>query len=482
MTRSRLGQAFLTALVLFLTACSTGIGSSDEDSSRKIEVYGNLYIPIPSDFLFVSELTDSEQRIKGLTGDILITVGSQELIIPAGKTYLKDSQTLAAPLPANLTIDFYGVAVITCMSRLSTDNKTLSFAGYLLTSIDKNAKTLDLNNIDLDGDKIISTQEKSSPQFIPAVKSNGYTANALASISRFQATTLNPSTPTAELFLTAYGLDWNLAFIGVSDGKGHQEFRFIDALTLLDSGHLSIDSTEVDPFKIPLVRDSSATSGTNTLSLYIVNSKGLSTSSPLTLAWSSDSIKGKENFLVTLTWDNLGDLDLHVWFKHNTDDTQNWHACWGLYSDIPFYDGAGVINLDIDNENGFGPEHFSLFGARNGRYAIAVNANKASKTDVVTSLQPLSQPVNAFVTIETNHALKSYGPIRFSHVNGETYPVEGSPAWKRIIDIEVKDGRASFLEPNLAWALPQEGGHVPGYINVYSKLAKKPYILNSSPR
>ncbi|NLA16116.1 MAG: hypothetical protein GX877_06240 [Bacteroidales bacterium] len=66
---------------------------------------------------------------------------------------------------------------------------------------------------------------------------------------------------------------------------------------------------------------------------------------------------------VTLTWDNLSDVDIHVWDPYNT------HIYYANKT------SASGGRLDVDNTRGYGPENifWPPFGAPNGTYTVKVH-------------------------------------------------------------------------------------------------------------
>lgn len=95
--------------------------------------------------------------------------------------------------------------------------------------------------------------------------------------------------------------------------------------------------------------------------------------------------------------------------------------------------------LDVDDVEGYGPEHFTLEDAPDGYYVVAVDCYDLDEDPA---------PVSVFVTGQLGTASESVGPLTFSSSDGEDYPIAGNPSWRRAFDIRVVDGKATFLEPN----------------------------------
>lgn len=420
--------------ILLLTACSiegeyaVDPNGNDDD----IQISGSLFMPIPTG-LSLTPMPDN--TIGNLVGDVLVTVGDEAYTVPSGDITLNGDNTNIS-VPLSVSADSSGVVVITCMSRLFIGEEPFEYAGYLMTKISKDEE-LDLNAIDLDGDGCLSTQEKEGPQFTPAVKSTSGSASEFAEITWFSLDDESTTSPVTAFDAQIDGLDWNLVYIGITDENDNTQYRMIE----VDDDALQAHWVNIDD-DADKGRDIALNQGPNKIRLFVVNSKGLTISNEESIVCRTDFADGEENFLFTLTWDNLGDLDLHTWFfedeYHTAPEETLWHNDW-FYPTTPdeSEDGEDQINLDIDNKTGFGPEHFTLVGAANGYYVVAVNA-----FELINDM-----PVNAYVTLESNRNLKSYGPKRFTEADIDGN-LENTKALIRIADIKVTDGEAEFLEPD----------------------------------
>ena len=96
-----------------------------------------------------------------------------------------------------------------------------------------------------------------------------------------------------------------------------------------------------------------------------------------------------KDIVIFLTWDKPGvDLDLHVWGPGST------HTYYeGL---DPFENRSAIPNgaLDIDDQDGYGPEVFTLANGRDGNYII----------EAVYHYSPKGEPCQAKVTVVLNPA------------------------------------------------------------------------------
>lgn len=431
---------------LFLATCSiegeyvVDPGGDDDE----ISISGSLFMPVP----FGLSLTPtSGNTIDNLTGDVLVTVGDKEFTVPSEEITLNnDNDTIRVPL--SVSVDFSGIVVITCMSRLTVGEEPIKYAGYLITKISK-GEELDLNAIDLDGDGFVSTAEKEGTQFTPAVMSSSGASDDPANIQLFSLNNYNMATTSPVVTFDAQieNLDWNLVYLGITDGDDNTQYRMIEIDDeALESHYIDIDSDNQIDGKPDNRCNIALNQGSNKICLFVVNSQGLTASKEESIVCQTEFADGEENFLFTLTWDNLGDLDLHTWYfideDHTSPEETLWHSDW-FYPKTPDEridgeDSEDLINLDIDNKTGFGPEHFTLVGAADGYYVIAVNA-----FELITNT-----PINAYVTLESNSILKSYGPERFTEADAAG-GLSNPNALIRIADIKVTDGEAEFRDPDL---------------------------------
>lgn len=166
--------------------------------------------------------------------------------------------------------------------------------------------------------------------------------------------------------------------------------------------------------------------GENTIYLWAVNGVGATLSLPISATWAPE---GNVYFKVTLTWDGLGDLDLHNW-------DPNLAHC--------YYDNTSIATgtLDVDNQDGYGPENFTCTSLVNGRFRVAANSYYASSRNATIRVSVFSGP-NAGHTY-------TFGPYQLttSNENGD-YPITGSTAsWWRPCDVLVNGSTISVVSPD----------------------------------
>lgn len=177
--------------------------------------------------------------------------------------------------------------------------------------------------------------------------------------------------------------------------------------------------------------------GANEVAIVAVNRNGICISEKKTITYTKPEYVKGASIYVTLTWDGkTSDIDLHTWMFSSESMKQQWHCYYGNM-DIT---GNPGDNLDVDDIEGFGPEHFTLYDYTDGYYVIALNSYDLDY-DKETS-------ANISVSVAGDEAF--YGPFNFTTDNGESYPVNSSSAWHRVCDIRITDGKAEFLEPDLS--------------------------------
>jgi len=454
-------------IALALLSCSMEPGLYGETVRSPVE--GTLYIELP-------ETVPNDFQESGLLGTVQIIIGKHvHTVYPSIISYDYIYHRLEVPLSA--TVNFDGVAVITCVSRLSyaipateeegnetgdesgeeetgdkdtdipeepvveeepaaeeepADSTPIPYAGYLITSLTKD-RTNRINDTDHNG--TVSDPEQKTMPLLPAVRF--YTDPAETSPVRADnAPVINlfdslPRHTTPNLSTTISGavssLEWALVYARINN-----QYQWLEtAQDLFIPDRVVFPEGEEDPFVIPLKP------GINEIELIAVNSQGYTFSDIITVDCTAQLVAEKENILVTLTWDTLADLDLHTWYYPPESEDATWHNSY-FQPDAP--DTDKIKNLDADNQTGFGPEHFTLLGALDGYYVIAVNAHSLGGMPTA----------NAFVSIETNERLYSLGPFHITAESPEDYPVNNDASWKRIADIRITEGVAEICKPDLS--------------------------------
>ena len=450
-------------IALAFLSCSMEPGLYGETVRSPIE--GTLYIDLPTTVPYTFQEA-------GLYGDVQILVGKQEVTVDHS-VIMYDFVQQRLEIPLSVTVNFDGVAVITCVSRLSyaepvteeeaaeageepgdeqsggtdtpeepvveeepaaeeepADSTPIPYAGYLITSLTKD-RTNRINDTDHDG--TVSDSEQKTMPLLPAgqfysdyQETEPVRAETAPIVERFSSSS---AYSTTELSTTISGtvssLECGLVYVRVNN-----QFQWVE--TTRDPyfpNRASFPESPDNPFVIPLKP------GMNEIELIAVNSQGYTFSDIITVDCTAQLVAEKENILVTLTWDTLADLDLHTWYYLPEEDKFIWHNSYFM-PDAP--DTDDIKNLDMDNKTGFGPEHFTLLGAPDGYYIIAVNAH--SLADLPAA--------NAFVSIETNERLHSLGPFRITEENSDDYPVNNNLSWARIADIRITEGVAEILDPD----------------------------------
>ncbi len=143
-------------------------------------------------------------------------------------------------------------------------------------------------------------------------------------------------------------------------------------------------------------------------------------------------------FRVTLTWQAQNDIDLHVFARPSS------HS---YYANKAITIGA----LDVDDVDGYGPEHFTADQRIAGTYYVAANYYSDRGTSAATP---------TYVQVETASTVKSYGPYTLQTENFNSgYPVRGSTnSWWRVCDIHVlSNGSVDVRSPDTSIPLGNYG-------------------------
>ena len=446
-------------IALAFLSCSMEPGLYGETVRSPIE--GTLYIDLPTTVPYTFQEA-------GLYGDVQILVGKQEFTVDHS-VIMYEFEQRRLKIPFSGTVNFNGVAVITCISRLSyaepvteeepgdeqsggtdtpeepvvedepaaeeepADATPIPYAGYLITSLTKD-RTNRINDTDHDG--TVSDPEQKTMPLLPAVRlyndpaeTDPVKAETTPEIIEFNSSLQYTTTPDLSITIsgTVSSLEWALVYARINN-----QFLWVETARDIDkTDSVTFPEEEDTPFVVPLKP------GMNEIQLIAVNSKGHKFSNVITVECTAPLHEDLENILVTLTWDTPADLDLHTWYYPPESKEASWHNSYFQ----PYAPATDKIkNLDADNQTGFGPEHFTLLGALDGYYIIAVNAH--SLGDV--------HAANAFVSIETNERLYSLGPFHITAESQEEYPVNSNPSWRRIADIQITEGVAEICEPDLS--------------------------------
>lgn len=425
-------------IALAFLSCSMEPGLYGETIQSPIE--GTLYIDLPDTVPYTFQEA-------GLRGEAQILVGKQIYAVDHS-SMVYDNFQHRLKFPFRATARFDGVAVLACVSRLTygdpesgedsdTEDSNIPYAGYLITSLTKDRPNR-INDTDHNG-SVSSLEQKTMP-LLPALRfyndpaeTDPVKAETAPIVERFSSSS---AYSTTELSTTISGtvssLECGLVYVRVNN-----QFQWVE--TTRDPycpDRASFPESPDNPFVIPLKP------GINEIELIAVNSQGYTFSDIITVDCTAQLVAEKENILVTLTWDTLADLDLHTWYYLPEETEFVWH---NSYADKDAPDTDSLVNLDADNQTGFGPEHFTLLGAADGYYIIAVNAHSLAGLPAA----------NAFVSIETNERLHSLGPFRITGESEDEYPVNNNLSWARIADIVITEGAAEILEPDMDLEPPE---------------------------
>ncbi len=126
----------------------------------------------------------------------------------------------------------------------------------------------------------------------------------------------------------------------------------------------------------------------------------------------------QNDIIVQLTWDSDStDLDLHIW------DPEGNHCYWDDLDGIP----GG--SLDIDDQDGYGPETFIQEQAVDGTYIVKVHFFSGYSPD---------NPTSASVQIVLNGIPEDYGPYL---MQASDYTGENPDSWWYVTNFTIVSGK-----------------------------------------
>jgi len=173
--------------------------------------------------------------------------------------------------------------------------------------------------------------------------------------------------------------------------------------------------------------------------------------------------QGVNPFRVTLVWATQSDLDLHVFAAPSS------HAYYANKA-------IDIGELDANDIDGYGPEHFTARQSTPGVYFVAVNYHSDPTQTGAASTR---------VRVETPNAVQSYGPHELSSPNANSgYPVTSSTeSWWRVCDIEVlADGAAQIRGPDTSVPLGDTGyGASARHASVGPRMSSRAPYLGADP-
>lgn len=449
----------IALLCVMVFGCSNGLlGNDEEDSAasptRKnsgnstpaaapviSSVTGTFTIPvtaIPGNIMASRVASSGALALQPITlaGSVLVTVGNVTIEVPASSITRNSNSEFVVTFDTEIT--FEGVVVITCMSSLTVNSTPIEWAGYVMSNIEGGAE----NNInDVDGDGTVSESEATGEDLLTEATPTSFTVTSKPVFNSFSAVDPEEASFITTISANISQLDWGIVYLRVND-----QYRPVN-VSLSDGSTTINETVTLNP-------------GNNEIQLFAINSMGYSESEIKTVNCGVTPVDGAENFLFTLTWDNSGDIDLHTWYFASAPTSSTpavWHNYFGSKSQ-PNTDE--LQNLDVDNTSALGPEHFTLLGAPDGYYVIAIN--DYNRHDVDT---------NAFVSVQTNEGTKSFGPFNcaVSDAMANIATLNTSTAWFRVADIKVVNGVATILDPDTSFEPGTIGSSQPLSSLVFTK-------------
>jgi len=147
-----------------------------------------------------------------------------------------------------------------------------------------------------------------------------------------------------------------------------------------------------------------------------------------------------ENILVTLIWEDdvvdQSDIDLHVGYYSNPSPTTGPATATVAFHNTGATFGTASAVLDIDDTNGQGPEHVTIFGMPVGRYVIAMNSYSLHGSASATVM--VSIKIGDFVYLYPSHT--------FTTADGDGTDPD---SWYRVADLECTSSGCRLVPPDL---------------------------------
>lgn len=155
--------------------------------------------------------------------------------------------------------------------------------------------------------------------------------------------------------------------------------------------------------------------------------------------WGATVDVAGENILVTLIWEDdsvdQSDIDLHVGFYHDPSPASGPANATVAFHETATTFGAARAVLDIDDVNGQGPEHVTIFGMPIGRYVIAINSFSLHGSASATAT--VSVKIGDFVYLYPSHT--------FTTADGDgTDP----NSWHRVTDLQCTSSGCRLVPPD----------------------------------
>jgi uncharacterized protein YfaP (DUF2135 family) len=335
------------------------------------------------------------------TGSVTVIIGDQRLVIPVDVTFLT-ARTIT------VTYDFPVVAVgrtgVLYLGTIVIGDVTYSYAGYTTVAV-------------VEGE----TTTIAATVYQPVTIDTSFTPTGNVQFSGLSVPSTSVSSPYITLTGTVSNMDVQQIFVYVNGDV------FPVSLNLSGGTGAFTAMVSLDP-------------GLNVIVVAAMNSNGvLVLSDPITVTYTS-TIAGN-TMLGTLIWDSpTSDIDLHLWYYTETSpsstSTYSQH-CYFSSKDLTGIrpdeatDAAG--NLDVDDQEGYGPEHMTLIGYPDGYYVLALDRYSMDQD----------------LTSNCNFTLKVGSAERTTACTFSTTSVR----WYRCYDVRVVGGVASILSPNTSLAV-----------------------------
>jgi uncharacterized protein YfaP (DUF2135 family) len=247
------------------------------------------------------------------------------------------------------------------------------------------------------------------------------------------------------------------------------------------SNFISVDENESNNFSF--TQSVALVPGKNIITVSVLNQSGeIFTTEPIIV---NSSVETSDNtIMATLNWDTPEtDIDIHCWYyQSDTPDFADlpythisyWNSNFeGVDPELTYYDEVyeyedeyGDIqietyemesaNLDLDDVDGFGPEHITFIDCPDGYYVFAANSFYLNGDyDDEDEYLSTGTKTKYSVTIAVGELQQSKSHT-FTVSNEESYSLSTSAAWDRCFDVKVSNGVAEIITPDLAFT-PVDG-------------------------
>lgn len=422
------------ALVL-LIGCSKDVAGPEEDNSKSNStIYGTIVLPA------TMNNAATLSRSEALMGSLSILAEDSVYVFQVDGTNLVGDSII---VPFSIKNIASGIKNLVYTADINVNSVPLSFSGYSLISVEKDDSTeVSQENISV----IPSTdQNVAGAPLIILASGNETVTKTVVSVT---GTVSNSDIPVI-----------------IINNNGNN-YIFVD-----ETSNNTFTFSQNIPLEV----------GKNAITVSAINKSGESFTTAAYTVELTEAVENKNSITATLSWNTAEtDLDLHCWYyKASTPDftslpyqhTSYWNMNFGEVAPDLFIsdtiieewveDGVTIIdtfyeesaNLDIDDVDGFGPEHITFHNYPDGYYIFAINSFDIynlfdnSNSDPMDSTPIVTDYIMSLDVDSKTDVMK--GTFRSS--NEESYDVNVNNCWDRCFDVKVSNGVAEIIAPNSAF-------------------------------